>query len=202
MVFLSVFTTHLACTCFERDHVAPTACTRPRRPGRGYGRPRTGRNGAGRSGARCGDETPKRTPNRILGACRTAVARQHGRRPPHIILAVRGSPSRWRGRPRVSSIIASELFLRQKLLAAPLLLLLLRPEMQCSDSCTYVHVYIHPCIHTHTHTHTRARSLSLSSARAHTHMHTHIHVLHQTQQHLHCVSAVSRHGHRHMESSS
>ena len=174
VVFLSVFTTHLACTCFERDHVGPTACTRPRRPGRGYGRPRTGRNGAGRSGARCGDETPKRTPNRILGACRTAVARQHGRRPPHIILAVRGSPSRWRGRPRVSSIIASELFLRQKLLAAPLLLLLLRPEMQCSDSCTYVHVYIHPCIHTHTQTPARARPLSL--ARAHTHTCTHIYM--------------------------
>ena len=56
-------------------HAAPAARTRPRRRSRGSGRPRTGRNGAGRSGARCGDETPKRTPNRILAACRSAAKR-------------------------------------------------------------------------------------------------------------------------------
>ena len=46
-------------------HAAPAARTRPRRRSRGSGRPRTGRNATGRSGARCGDETPQRTPNRI-----------------------------------------------------------------------------------------------------------------------------------------
>ena len=81
--------------------------------GRGSGRLRAGRNGAGRSGARCGDETPQRTRNRILGAGKTAVARRRGRRPPQI-LAARDSPSRWRGRPRVGSIIAHESFPRQK----------------------------------------------------------------------------------------
>ena len=46
-------------------HAAPAARTRPRRRSRDSGRPRTGRNATGRSGARCGDETPQRTPNRI-----------------------------------------------------------------------------------------------------------------------------------------
>ena len=44
---------------------------------------------------------------------KTAVAQQRGRRPPQI-LAARGSPSRWRGRPRVGSIIAGEPFPRQQ----------------------------------------------------------------------------------------
>ena len=43
---------------------------------------------------------------------KTAVARQRGGRPPQI-LAARGSPSRWRGRPRVGSRIAREPFARQ-----------------------------------------------------------------------------------------
>ena len=41
----------------------------------------------------------------------TAVAPQRGRRPPQI-LAVWARPARWRRRPRVSSIIAREVFLR------------------------------------------------------------------------------------------
>ena len=43
---------------------------------------------------------------------KTAVARQRGRRPPQI-LAARGSPSRWRGRWRVGSIIPCRAFVRQ-----------------------------------------------------------------------------------------
>ena len=48
---------------------------RPSRRGRGSGRPQTGRNGAGCSGARHGDDTPKRTRNRVLGARRSAAKR-------------------------------------------------------------------------------------------------------------------------------
>ena len=44
---------------------------------------------------------------------KTAVAQQRGRRPPQI-LAARGSPSRWRGRPRVGSSIARGAFPRHK----------------------------------------------------------------------------------------
>ena len=48
---------------------------------------------------------------------KTAVARQRGRRPPQI-LAARGSPSRWRGRWLVGSIIPCRAFVRQTRFAA------------------------------------------------------------------------------------
>ena len=51
------------------------ALMQPRRRGRGPGRPRTGATGRDDRDARSGDETPKRTPNRILAACRSAAKR-------------------------------------------------------------------------------------------------------------------------------
>ena len=49
------------------------ARARPGRRGRGSGRPGAGRSGAGRSGCPCGDDTPKRPPNRISASRRPAA---------------------------------------------------------------------------------------------------------------------------------
>jgi hypothetical protein len=54
------------CRCCCAGHPRGGARTRPRRQGRGSGRPRTGCNRAGRSSTQSGDETPKRTLNRTF----------------------------------------------------------------------------------------------------------------------------------------
>jgi len=61
------------CRCCCAGHPRGGARTRPRRQGRGSGRPQTGCKRAGRSGTRSGDETPKRTLNRTVAACRSAA---------------------------------------------------------------------------------------------------------------------------------
>jgi len=120
--------------CAPRQPTARAACADVAAAGRAQGTPRASPRAARAARARLGAPTdgaqrggasglPVRRRNAEthvqphfggmpIGG-KTAVAQQRGRRPPQI-LAARGSPSHWRGRPRVGSSIAGEPFVQQK----------------------------------------------------------------------------------------
>ena len=95
-------TCNLWCRLFPHGRTwrAEAAAAARRAPKRGEGAA-LGAHGRGATGRCSGDDTPQPHFGIMPVGGKTAVASQCGRRPPQI-LAVRGSPSRWRGRPRIS----------------------------------------------------------------------------------------------------